>query len=311
MVSHSEQGLARSQKPSSSSSAIPVSQGEILERPEDKIWRQEVISRVQQHRARRRRRCDPHATMEFDFQAGMESFAGARLDEQTSALRPSVKAETPKIIEFPRPAAQPVYFSQKLAQESEDFELAEPIMEAPRILDAPEPPPEQLDLLPAFADIQLEAEESRRALELELPLQPAAISYRLFAGVFDMMIVLMGSALFVVTFMGFANGLPQPRATLLCAFFVVGSLWLIYQYLFLVYSPGTPGMQFAQLGLCTFKGEPASVSLRRWRALASVLSAFALGLGYAWALVDEDTLGWHDRITQTHLRHNPADESAS
>jgi len=27
-----------------------------------------------------------------------------------------------------------------------------------------------------------------------------------------------------------------------------------------------------------------------------------VGLGYAWALVDEDRLGWHDRISQTHLR---------
>src|SRR5436853_631756 len=35
----------------------------------DQFWRQEVISRVQQHRARRRKRCDPNA-MELDFPAG-------------------------------------------------------------------------------------------------------------------------------------------------------------------------------------------------------------------------------------------------
>jgi hypothetical protein len=42
--------------------------------------------------------------------------------------------------------------------------------------------------------------------------------------------------------------------------------------------------------------------MRRWRAVASMLSGCSIGLGFAWALVDEDTLGWHDRITQTHLR---------
>jgi uncharacterized RDD family membrane protein YckC len=79
-------------------------------------------------------------------------------------------------------------------------------------------------------------------------------------------------------------------------------LWLVYQYLFLVYSPGTPGMRMAQLELCTFEGGPVSRSLRRWRALASLLSCCSFGLGFAWALIDEDRLGWHDRITQTHLK---------
>jgi hypothetical protein len=28
----------------------------------------------------------------------------------------------------------------------------------------------------------------------------------------------------------------------------------------------------------------------------------SLGLGFFWALVDEHTLGWHDRISQTYLK---------
>ncbi len=27
-----------------------------------------------------------------------------------------------------------------------------------------------------------------------------------------------------------------------------------------------------------------------------------MGLGYVWALVDEDRVGWHDRISRTHVR---------
>jgi hypothetical protein len=41
---------------------------------------------------------------------------------------------------------------------------------------------------------------------------------------------------------------------------------------------------------------------RRFRALAAVLSAGSLGLGYFWAYVDEDTLCWHDRITATCVK---------
>jgi len=41
---------------------------------------------------------------------------------------------------------------------------------------------------------------------------------------------------------------------------------------------------------------------RQCRAAASALSGFSLGLGYFWALVDEDRVGWHDRISRTHVR---------
>ena len=35
-------------------------------------------------------------------------------------------------------------------------------------------------------------------------------------------------------------------------------------------------------------------------ALALALSSVSLGLGFVWAIVDEDTLCWHDRITRTY-----------
>jgi hypothetical protein len=53
--------------------------------------------------------------------------------------------------------------------------------------------------------------------------------------------------------------------------------------------------------LARFDGSPASRPLRRWRVLASYLSAASLGMGYAWVFLDEDVLCWHDRITHTYL----------
>jgi uncharacterized RDD family membrane protein YckC len=272
---------------------------EFLIRPQDQPWRQEVASRVQQHRARRRKHCDPNATMEFDFQEPVSS----EVPQQQSAEKIPVPLEAPKIIEFPRsrPPAQPFHYEPKQVETSDDLELAEPVLDAPRILDAPEPRPEQLDLLSAFADIQLESGPSQ---QVELPPQAAPLSYRVFAGLCDMIVVLLACGMFAFGFMMFGKGMPQSKIALLCALFVAGSLWLIYQYLFLVYAPATPGMQLAELELCTFKGEPVSISTRRWRVLACMLSACAVGLGFLWAFVDEDTLSWHDRITQTHLKRS-------
>jgi uncharacterized RDD family membrane protein YckC len=269
---------------------------EFLIRPQDQPWRQEVVSRVQQHRARRRRRFDPSATMDLDFQ----ETCSPEPAEQQSTQRSPLPLEPPKIIEFPRARApiQPFYFEPKPRETAADLELAEPVVDAPRILDAPEPPPEQLNLLPTFADIQLaEAVE-----KVELPPQAAPLAHRVFAALCDMMVVLLASAIFAFGLVMFGRGMPQSKAALLCVLFIWGSLWLIYQYLFLVYAPATLGMQLAQLELCTFKGEPVSISLRRWRVAAGMLSACAVGLGFLWAFVDEDTLSWHDRITQTHLR---------
>ena len=279
--------------------------------PNDQFWRDEVISRVQQHRARRRKRNDADGTMELDFQpaAPPQNEPVAAAEPVPPPPFPVYKPEPPKIIAFPRPfpvQSAPVPPQPQPRVAMEDFELAEPVLDTPRILDAPEPPAEQMDLLSSFADIRLEPEESRANFEEELPIRPAPLQQRVFAGLVDALVVLIASAIFAITFTVMSSGLPQTRMVLLCGAIVGATFWLLYQYLFLVYSTGTPGMQMAQLELCTFKGEHVSVTLRRWRALASLLSGCSIGLGFVWAFVDEDTLGWHDRITQTHLREQSA-----
>jgi uncharacterized RDD family membrane protein YckC len=69
-----------------------------------------------------------------------------------------------------------------------------------------------------------------------------------------------------------------------------------------VYTGTTPGLRAARLRLAGFDGSPVPRRLRRWRVLASYLSALSLGLGYLWSVLDEDGLCWHDRITRTHIR---------
>jgi uncharacterized RDD family membrane protein YckC len=77
-------------------------------------------------------------------------------------------------------------------------------------------------------------------------------------------------------------------------------LWAAYRFLFVVYTGSTPGLRVAQLQLEGFDGSALDRRTRRWRVLASYLSAFSAGLGYLWCFLDPDGLGWHDRITRTH-----------
>jgi hypothetical protein len=79
-------------------------------------------------------------------------------------------------------------------------------------------------------------------------------------------------------------------------------LLLIYQALFFWFSTGTPGMRCVRIALCTFDDENPTRNAMRRRILAVLLSACPLGLGFVWAALDEERLGWHDRITRMYQR---------
>ena len=280
----------------------PAAAAQSVDRSHAAAWRQEVASRVRQHQARRHR-FDPTATMSLEFPPDEVPAVLLKVDAVAPSLA-VVRTDPPKLIQFPlSQVAEPTISSATSARASllvDDLELAAPVLDTPRILYAHEP--EQMDLLSSFADIQLEAEAPKSHNTMELPLKAASLRPRMLSGLVDSGIVLGAGGLFALIFLALAGMPAQHNLALLSAAVAGGCLWLVFQCIFLVYGNVTPGMRMAELELCTFAGEPVSLVARTGRALASTLSAFSLGLGFAWALVDEDTLGWHDRMTQTHLR---------
>jgi len=274
----------------------PAASARDFHRPDD-TWRREVSSRVDAYR-RRRRRYDPEASLPLNFDATqpqvepqgppLPSFARAQAAAQALA-------EAPKIIEFPRPPAP--------AAE----ELAEPLVETPRILEAAEvvEEPPRVEPSPPMPAITLPPEPQEAAAaepeEPEPALPVAPVSQRVQATVVDSVVVLAACALFAMIFLKLAGEAPHGRMALAMLSFIPSFFWAAYQYLFLVYAGTTPGMQAAQLGLETFEGTPPTRRVRRFRALAMAVSCMSLGLGYLWALVDEDRLCWHDRITRTYV----------
>ena len=311
-------------------------------RADGELWRREVALRVRQHRARRRRYdpnssldldfpSDAAVAFAPDLTGSMPEFfeplesssptnelsteeAAENWDiaeasdevaneidvDQAEAASPPPSAPR-KIIRFPKyEKVEPrIVFRPPL----EEPELAEPAPETPRILDAPEPEAGQMELLPSFDDIRLdEPTPVNLCEELESAPHPAALTRRLASSAVDSGIVLLAAGLFAVCFAQIVEAVPSSRSVLLFAVAVGAILWLIFQYLFLVYGAATPGMRATQLELFSFNGRRPSRLSRRVRALATTLSALSIGLGFAWALVDEDTLGWHDRISQTYVR---------
>jgi uncharacterized RDD family membrane protein YckC len=203
-----------------------------------------------------------------------------------------------KIIEFPRfawgPPPPPL------------DELAGPVIDRPRILEVPDvaPPP------PALGGITIEParkEEPEKRPGIDIPLQSAPLGRRLLASVIDGVIIGAASALFGFIFWKIALVRPPQIQFLSLAAAVPCLFWAAYQYLLIVYAGSTPGLHLARLQLSRFDGTQTKRSLRRWRVLASYLSAASLGMGYAWLFLDEDSLCWHDRITHTYLARKRSD----
>lgn len=280
-------------------------------------WRSEVASRVTRYRARRRRAAE--ASLSLDFEPPPPSAPPTAAEEARAAAVQRVatrfaatpepllsppelpRSETTNVIEFPRPAApRAAMVVKEQLQPSLLDELAEPLPEKPRILDAPEAEPSESVVPPLPAIILDEpAPEVPPLPEFELPLVVAPVAERLFSGLVDAAIVIVALALFALVALQLAHAVPELRAAAGVAVLATAVFWFVYHALFLIYAGRTPGMQLAHLTLRDFEGEPLPRVARRGRALAMLVSAAPLGLGFLWACFDEDTLCWHDRITRT------------
>ncbi len=167
---------------------------------------------------------------------------------------PIVQEEDPgeregNVLQFPRSALNPVFCE----------ELAEPVQLKPRILDVPE----DLELAAApLVDIGLAPlhDPAQEALKLELPLPVASIERRGLASLVDLLIVLSSGALFLGLLTRWGIQFPETKLGIALEVMTVALFWVIYEYLFLVYSGGTPGMQVTQTELVAMESEPVSRS---------------------------------------------------
>jgi uncharacterized RDD family membrane protein YckC len=288
----------------SSHGSLPTPEAPGTQPQEDaSAWKQEVTARVTRYRSRRPR-TPRYPSLLLKFENTVPEIA--RADQQLatinleavvadiavhpSAVVPEVVEATGRLLEFPRTT---------LAPPAPLEELAEPVPGLPRILDVPDLPP----AAPALGGILIEnaiEEDGIRRPGFEIPLHGASLASRMMASSVDLAVVLCALAEFGYIFLRITQQVP-PRLEGAAMIAVVGGVfWAAYQYAFLVYVGSTPGLAVMRLQLDCFDGLPVPRKTRRWRALAAVLSAVSLGLGYVWCFLDEDQLCWHDRISMTY-----------
>jgi len=130
----------------------------------------------------------------------------------------------------------------------------------------------------------------------------ASMEDRLMAGIVDTALVLIAFLLFVLVFVACTTHPPTGKPALMYAAIALVSICALYQWLFFSFAEGTPGMRYAKIALCTFDDENPTRRAMQMRIAALFLSAMPIGLGILWAFFDDDSLGWHDRISGTYQR---------
>jgi hypothetical protein len=169
------------------------------------------------------------------------------------------------------------------------------------------PPVESV--LPEWHNIRLGAHANSREtaspeaqISFALPLYVAPGSLRLMAMAVDACCISTSFLLAVGAASWASPVLPTGLPALLVAGVTLLVFALFYQILFFSLSDATPGMRYARIGLCTFSDDNPCKAVMLRRIGAQLLSGMPVGLGFLWACLDEEGLGWHDRISRTYLR---------
>jgi uncharacterized RDD family membrane protein YckC len=156
---------------------------------------------------------------------------------------------------------------------------------------APEPQPE-------YELLEEPAPRPTPAPGIEL----AGLSRRVLAGVVDATLVAGAFVAAAALAANNATELPGLRAVEIGSVVALLVASAAYKLLFFTLARATPGMKYARLALCTFDGGVPTRAQRYARLAALLLSVLPVGLGFAWAIFDDEHMTWHDRISRTYLR---------
>ncbi len=123
---------------------------------------------------------------------------------------------------------------------------------------------------------------------------------RIYGLVLDLGVILAGIGLYLAAVKLWLGFLPAGRPWLIALGVAAGTIAVGFKALCVWGNGDTPGQHWMGLRVTAFNGRKPTRSQRAQRALAGFLVSFGgMGLGLAWAMVDEEALTFHDLISRT------------
>ena len=123
--------------------------------------------------------------------------------------------------------------------------------------------------------------------------------HRASAAAIDGSMILIAYGIFFAVFHILGGSFPASKPVILVMSGAALLIAMFYGFVWVCAGGQTPGMRALRLTLINFDGYPPD-SMSRWlRYLGACLGYCAGGLGLLWALLDEESLAWHDHISKT------------
>ena len=208
------------------------------------------------------------------------------------------------------PVAEPVLATPRLAYQRELFHESRRVVEMPALVTTPARAPRPSGPRPP-ANRARRVPENQQGFDFSTGLDtqveaviycdaPVAIAtHRMIATAVDVSLIVIALGLFLATF-SLAGGEVVLNKQTIPFFGGVGVvLGLFYHFLYCIAGGDTAGMQWTRLRMVDFDGHEPDREQRLHRLAGSFLSVMAAGLGLIWALVDEESLTWHDHLSKT------------
>jgi len=129
---------------------------------------------------------------------------------------------------------------------------------------------------------------------------PVAIpAHRIMAAAADLSIIVIALGVFLGIFQLLGGQVVLTKQTLPLFIGIATVLGLLYKMLWSLADGDSPGMRWTRLRTVNFDGHQPDREQRLFRTASAFISLMAAGLGLMWALVDEESLTWHDHMSKT------------
>lgn len=217
------------------------------------------------------------------------------------ALKPLPDPGLPKPVAPRQPQLFQATASPRVVPISGQAAAAPARAKAPAPKKPPATPPERRQQQLAFGPV-ISPAASAPAVEPERHSKApvARPEHRAVAALIDGGIVVASWIVMAAIFMTWGRG-PWPASPLaLSAYAGLGAgVAILYSLLWAFANGESFGLRAARLRILNFDGRPATRQERLARVASAWISTAPAGLGLVWALLDEETLTWHDQISKT------------
>ena len=127
----------------------------------------------------------------------------------------------------------------------------------------------------------------------------ASLEHRSLAAFIDGTVVALALGAFVAVLYSFGGEVVLNKYSAPIYAAVAAITISLYRLLWCLGNGDSPGMRIMQLRLVDLDGRRPDRRKRFLRLFSGWLSVLAAGLGLFWALADEESLTWHDHISET------------